>query len=141
MVNFDLITICLSCSSLTSQKLIFDKFNNADINISNNTIGSMICYLCIFISFITLKFTYFKFQNHASVCTLLAHYIIICFICKVGALNEEQYSNICEAVCNIYRYLYTKLVINTYCIYTHDIRNIVVSGLKILTCEVVSPCP
>ena len=117
MDDFYLITICSSCSSLTSQKLIFNEFNNADMNISNNAIGSTVNHLFICISFSTLKFTYFALQNYGSIYTLLAHYIIICFICKVSTLNEEHYSDICEVVCNIYKYLYRKLAINTY-IYT-----------------------
>ena len=102
MVNFYLISSHSFCSSLTSQKVLFNMFDNVDMNISNNSIESIVRYWFIFISFAISKSRYFTFQNHGNVCTLLAHYIIICFICKVSALNEEHYSNICEAVCNIY---------------------------------------
>ena len=60
-------TIYLGCqytfnqlwSSLTSQNLFFNEFNNIDVNISNHTIRSMDSYLFIFYSI--LKFTYFNF--------------------------------------------------------------------------------
>ena len=100
------------CSPLTSQNFLFNKFNFVDVNISSHTSWSMARYSLS--SFSILKFSYFKFKTMVELSALFEHHIITCSICNVSAMNEEHYSNLCEAVCNIYKYLYTNLPINTY---------------------------
>ena len=46
----------------------------------------------------------------------------------VSALNEEHDSNVCKAVCNIHKYPYTNLAINTYIpMLTYDIHKVAVT--------------
>ena len=88
------------------------EYNSVDLNIINHTIRIMVKYSFIFLYF---EIHIFQISKQLAVFwTLFKHYIIICFICKMSALNEEHYSDICKVVCNIYKYLYTKLAINTY---------------------------